>query len=69
MIWKNIEIHNAAELVETDGGVTWTRVPGEIRETKNLHPQAVKRVFTAPTPRIQILSRSAAKEGDPWRKK
>ena len=32
MIWKNIEIHNAAELVETDGGVTWTRVPGEIRE-------------------------------------
>ena len=47
----------------------WLAGTGEIRETKNLHPQAVKRVFTAPTPRIQILSRSAAKEGDPWRKK
>lgn len=32
MIWKNVEIHNAAELVETDGGVTWTRIPGKIRE-------------------------------------
>ncbi len=32
MIWKSMEIHNAAELVERDGGVTWTRVPGKIRK-------------------------------------
>ena len=32
MIWKSMEIHNIAELVETDGGVTWTRIPGKIRD-------------------------------------
>ena len=32
MIWKNMEIHNVAELVEKDGGVTWVRVPERVRE-------------------------------------
>lgn len=33
MIWKNVEIHNVAQLVEKDGGVTWTRIPGEIADS------------------------------------
>lgn len=32
MIWKNVEIHNVQELIETDGGITWTRIPTEVRE-------------------------------------
>lgn len=33
MIYKNIDIHNAAELIPCgDGGVTWSRVPLELRE-------------------------------------
>ena len=32
MIWKNVEIHNAQELIEKDGGITWTRIPSDVRE-------------------------------------
>lgn len=33
MIWKNIEIHGAAELVEyEDGGVSWKRVPAPVAD-------------------------------------
>lgn len=32
MIWKNVEIHNVAQLVEKDGGITWARVPEQIAD-------------------------------------
>lgn len=30
MIWKNIEVHNIAEWVPTEAGVTWRRVPRDV---------------------------------------
>ena len=32
MIYKNIEIHNAAHIVETKNGFTWLRVPEKVRD-------------------------------------
>lgn len=32
MNWKNVEIHNVQELIEKDGGITWTRIPSDVRE-------------------------------------
>ncbi len=36
MIWKNVEIHNIAELCENDNGVTWRRVPKEVHDSMEL---------------------------------
>ena len=65
MIYKNIEIHNAAELYDTGGGsVSWKRVPSSVHnvlESKNpdneVHPNiyGVQRIADVLTEKIRAV--------------